>query len=256
MIITTTDAVVGKEPALNAAADVHQVRSVDELKNLLTTIDHPITTLYINSEATSDAILIGGAYKNVIDLAGEIAGSLPIHSAPKLLDMRSCNLGTNPGAMNSLRDALGARQVMGGTCFLVQLPIKPMIVEELDDQGNWIRDIEVTNKSQFGGKKWLKNTFDDAFQQHLTDIDTGRDLVPCIVGSKGTLEGAKSAYFKNKGWLMEAYYTPSTTGDRSNSRFRCFDEARAGGKVYKANNLPALANYSADPCQTITVKKK
>lgn len=252
VIITTSSDLEAKEPALLPGATVYRVGNLAELKDTLAKIDFPIGTLLFNSHGTNGSIKVGSEWKDAAALGAEISKLLPKDSAPRTVDLRACNLGQDPGGMDAIREALGAGKILGGTCFLVGIPKTPMEFEQIDAEGESLGFLEITSKTQLKKDPSLRRDFDDNFETHLNSIQgpPGKTL-PCIVNGDGTIEGAKEAYFKGRGHLMMAYYTPNPSGEWDPLRSTCLGTAPTrnltsplGGQIF---------NFNSEPCQIITI---
>jgi hypothetical protein len=106
-----------------------RVKSMDEVAAALGAIDFPIGTLYFETHSFPDGGLQFGAAEGIIkpaDIAGRLKGVIHGLSAPKHLDFRGCSVGTNPKAMDQIRKAIGAKTVVAGHCFAVNLASEPI----------------------------------------------------------------------------------------------------------------------------------
>ena len=257
VIITMSSDLEKNEPALISRAKVYRVDSLDGLKGTLQSIDFPITTLLLNAHGSNGAVEVGDTWHNAMTLASEISGLLASKSAPSTVDLRACNLGRNPGGMDAIRAALGASRVQGGTCFIIQAPLEPMVFDVLDSAGVPSGEGTITSESQLNEDPSLRTYFEENFADHLAAFKEPRpagQTTPCIVNGDGTVEGAKKAYFEGHGYLMEAYFSPDGSGAWDPARSSCYGATRT--LELTAPLGEQLFDFRTGPCQLIAVSVK
>lgn len=190
--------------ASSLASDVRRVHSPDALAEQLRKLKGPIGTIYIVSHSNDAGTIYfdldaGTASQiSVGDLAQRAQNS---SLCPSAISFRGCRIGQSDVGLVALRDALGAGEVSGQTCFVVSREVGPVSVA-----GKAIRD-----KSQQRDPD-VRAEFDKQFKEMLDDFTVdGRNVADGIVPLKAgesygaSLERLKDVYFRNRGALVSVW---------------------------------------------------
>jgi hypothetical protein len=174
--------------------------SLVELSIALKKVSSPIKTLFIVGHGSPTGSLtfgdsdpfMGGLQKPEA-VASAVRGRIPVEYSPQTVDFRACNIGKNPKALELYREAFGAKDAIGASCFLFVYE-KPLTIggKEIKKRS----DINQANRKAFEeGLERLPESFPESYR-------------PCIS------DKSEEAFFKAGGKMIAAFY-----GDRGkNSR--------------------------------------
>ena len=185
-------------------SDIQRVHTPAQLVAGLKALHGPIGTIYIISHSNDQGTIHfdlnppNSPRIDIGDLANQVKGT---KLCPDSISFRGCRIGASDTGLVALRDALGAGEASGQTCFVVARETGAVSVGGID----------IRAKSQLNTQD-KRDAFDSGFKDMLDDFkQDGRNvsngIIPLKAGEDFTthLDQLKVVYFRNKGNLVSVW---------------------------------------------------
>jgi hypothetical protein len=146
---------------LKPGAKKINANSIDKAVEELKKINEPIGILYFITHSLPNGALKFGekeGYTEAANIATKLKGVVSADNAPLKVDFRGCSIGTSPKAMDQIRAALGARSVIGGTCYLVIIYTTPIKIGPKGNEKEVTKASDVTDANRHLFEKYKKRT--------------------------------------------------------------------------------------------------
>jgi len=223
------------EAAKLASADaaVFEVQTPEEMAMVLKTINFPIGTIYVfaHSSQTADIKFPGSGWITATSLANTLKDSINLTIRPATIDFRGCSVGMNPAGMEEIRQAVGARDIIGSSCYMVfeRLPFT-------------VDHVHIKDPKQLEDPK-VKVTFDRHFPTHWEKFSSKA----CV------LDTSQDAYFKAGGYLVSMFANKEFTEIYSEKDSVCYKDL----PVSTLSPVKALTDppSATGPCTLVRVDR-
>jgi hypothetical protein len=216
---------------------IFQVSSIDgalaELKNLR----FPIGTLYFVTHSLANGSLKFGekeGYTEAANIATKLKGAVSVDNAPLKVDFRGCSIGTSPKAMDQIRAALGARSVIGGTCYLVISYTTPIKIGPKGNLKEVTKASDVTDANRHLFEKYKKRT-----------LDTFGAKTKCI------LNPTEKGFFDMGGRFVSLFFNRKLNKEWIAKESVCYKDIK-----HQIVDDPGKSLPESQDCQLIVVQEK
>jgi hypothetical protein len=172
-------------------------------------------------------------FTKATDIAKKLKGAISADNAPIKVDFRGCSIGTSPEAMNQIRAALGAKSVIGGTCYLVIMHTTPVTTQNGE---------EITKASDIG------DIDSGALMSRTKFEELKRGTLKNLTGKACVLNLSERGFFAAGGRFVALWFNPELSDEWIPEKSVCYKDVAVAD--------PDKALSKNPHCQLIKVEEK
>jgi hypothetical protein len=173
-------------------------------------------------------------YTEAANIATKLKGAVSVDNAPLKVDFRGCSIGTSPKAMDQIRAALGARSVIGGTCYLVISYTTPIKIGPKGNLKEVTKASDVTDANRQLFEKYKKRT-----------LDTFGAKTKCI------LNPTEKGFFDMGGRFVSLFFNRKLNKEWIPKESVCYKDIK-----HQIVDDPGKSLPESQDCQLIVVQEK
>lgn len=238
VVILLDESLVSEAKTLAPDAVIVRAKTLDQLASNLKKVTEAMRTIYVVSHAlpSGDLQFTEGdtaKFERPENVATKLKGVIPADRTPESIDFRGCTVGAAPAAMEKLRDAVGAKSAIAGTCYLVTQDNGPVVL------GN---GTAVTKRSQ-------------VTKANRAEFEQGLKMLGDAFGKakKCILKPTEDSYFAAGGKWVAQWFNPTLSTEWDVRKSKCYSDLTA--EVVDPTKTPKIGFDITGHCRLIKVEK-